>query len=116
MGRLQDAGIPLRQTINESDYDSWHAALQAPAEHAAFVVALEGDAVCEGCGGASGGLAGADDPVRDGAALRAGLSVGELCGGGRDNGEVISFAAVVLPSQRRKNAHDRDLTDSLQHD
>ena len=45
IGALQDAGIPLRQTINESDYDSWHAALQAPAEHAAFVVALAGDAV-----------------------------------------------------------------------
>jgi hypothetical protein len=45
IGALQDAGIPLRQTINESDYDSWHAALQAPADHAAFVVALAGDAV-----------------------------------------------------------------------
>jgi hypothetical protein len=45
VGALQDAGIPLRQTINESDYDSWHEALQAPAEHAAFIVALAGDAV-----------------------------------------------------------------------
>jgi len=45
IGALQDAGIPLRQTINESDYDSWHAALEAPAEHAAYVVALDGDAV-----------------------------------------------------------------------
>ncbi|MGP8259673.1 MAG: ArnT family glycosyltransferase [Acidobacteriaceae bacterium] len=45
IGALQDAGIPLRQTINESDYDSWHAALQAPADHAAFVVAMAGDAV-----------------------------------------------------------------------
>jgi len=45
IGALQDAGIPLRQTINESDYDSWHAALQAPAEHAAYVVSFEGDAV-----------------------------------------------------------------------
>jgi hypothetical protein len=45
IGALQDAGIALRQTINESDYDSWHAALQAPAEHVAFVVAFEGDAV-----------------------------------------------------------------------
>jgi hypothetical protein len=45
IGALEDAGIPLRQTINESDYDSWHAALQAPAEHAAYVVALQGDAV-----------------------------------------------------------------------
>jgi hypothetical protein len=45
IGALQDAGIALRQTINESDYDSWHAALQAPADHAAYVVALAGDAV-----------------------------------------------------------------------
>jgi hypothetical protein len=45
IGALQDAGIPLRQTINESDYDSWHAALEAPAEYAAFVVSFEGDAV-----------------------------------------------------------------------
>ena len=47
IGALEDAGIPLRQTINESDYDSWHAALQAPAEHAAYVVALEGDSVAK---------------------------------------------------------------------
>jgi hypothetical protein len=47
IGALEDAGIPLRQTINESDYDSWHAALEAPAEHAAYVVALEGDAVAK---------------------------------------------------------------------
>jgi len=47
IGALQDAGIPLRQTINESDYDSWHAALEDPANHAAYVVALEGDAVSQ---------------------------------------------------------------------
>jgi hypothetical protein len=34
IGALQDAGIPLRQTINESDWDSWHAALEDPAGHA----------------------------------------------------------------------------------
>jgi hypothetical protein len=45
IGALQDAGIPLRQTFNESDWDSWHAALKDPANHAAYVVALEGDAV-----------------------------------------------------------------------
>jgi len=45
IGALEDAGLALRQTINESDYDSWHAALQAPAEHAAYVVSFEGDAV-----------------------------------------------------------------------
>ena len=45
VGALQDAGIPLRQTINEGDYDSFHAALAAPAEHAAYVVAIAGDPV-----------------------------------------------------------------------
>lgn len=45
IGALQDAGIPLRQTINEGDYDSFHAALAAPAEHAAYVVAIAGDPV-----------------------------------------------------------------------
>jgi len=47
IGALQDAGIPLKQTINETDYDSWHAALEDPAGHAQFVVAMEGDAVSE---------------------------------------------------------------------
>ena len=47
IGALQDAGIPLRQTINETDYDTWHAALQDPARHAAYVVAFEGDAVAQ---------------------------------------------------------------------
>jgi hypothetical protein len=45
VGALQDAGIPLRQTINEGDYDSFQAALAAPAKHAAFVVAIAGDPV-----------------------------------------------------------------------
>jgi Dolichyl-phosphate-mannose-protein mannosyltransferase len=45
IGALQDAGIPLRQTINEGDYDSFQAALAAPAEHAAYVVAIAGDPV-----------------------------------------------------------------------
>ncbi len=45
IGALQDAGIPLRQTLNEGDYDSFHAALAAPAEHAAYVVAIAGDPV-----------------------------------------------------------------------
>ncbi len=38
-------GIPLRQTINESDLEIWRAALLAPASHAAIVVAFEGDEV-----------------------------------------------------------------------
>jgi hypothetical protein len=45
VGALQDAAIPLRQTINEGDYDTFHAALAAPAEHAAYVVAIAGDPV-----------------------------------------------------------------------
>jgi hypothetical protein len=47
IGALQDAGIPLRQTVNESDYDSWHAALEDPAGRAAYVIAFEGDAVAK---------------------------------------------------------------------
>jgi len=44
-GAVETAGIPLKQVINESDYDSFHAALQAPAEHAAVVIAIAGDPV-----------------------------------------------------------------------
>jgi hypothetical protein len=47
IGALQDAGIPLRRTINDSDWDSWHAALEDPAGHAAYVVAFDGDAVAK---------------------------------------------------------------------
>ncbi|MGH9561641.1 MAG: hypothetical protein ACRD3S_09325, partial [Terracidiphilus sp.] len=38
-------GIPLRQTINESDLQIWQAALLAPANHAAIVVTFDGDEV-----------------------------------------------------------------------
>ena len=38
-------GIPLRQTINEGDLLIWRTALAAPADHAAIVVAFDGDAV-----------------------------------------------------------------------
>lgn len=38
-------GIPLRQTINESDLDIYRAALAAPAAHAAIVLAFDGDEV-----------------------------------------------------------------------
>jgi hypothetical protein len=47
VGALQQAGLPLRQTINEGDRDSWNAALAAPADRAAFVVAIAGDAVSQ---------------------------------------------------------------------
>jgi len=39
------SGIPLRQTINESDREYLQAALAAPAKQAAIVVAFEGDDV-----------------------------------------------------------------------
>jgi hypothetical protein len=45
VGALEYAGIPLRQTVNEGDYDSFHAALAAPGAHAAYVVAIAGDPV-----------------------------------------------------------------------
>jgi hypothetical protein len=38
-------GIPLRQTINESDLEIYSAALAAPAAHAAIVLAFDGDEV-----------------------------------------------------------------------
>jgi len=38
-------GIPLRQTINESDQDIYRAALSAPAAHAAIVLAFDGDEI-----------------------------------------------------------------------
>ncbi len=38
-------GIPLRQTINESDLALWRAALESPASHAAVVVTFDGDEV-----------------------------------------------------------------------
>jgi hypothetical protein len=39
------SGIPLRQTINESDREYYQAALAAPATHAAIVLAFEGDEI-----------------------------------------------------------------------
>jgi hypothetical protein len=44
-GAVEAAGLPLKQIVNESDYASFHAALEAPAEHAAYVIAIAGDAV-----------------------------------------------------------------------
>ena len=38
-------GIPLRQTINESDLEIYRAALEAPAAHATIVLAFDGDEV-----------------------------------------------------------------------
>jgi len=44
-GAFERAGIPLRRTINETDYYRWIPALQHPAQSAAFVVASDHDAV-----------------------------------------------------------------------
>ncbi|HEY5084142.1 MAG TPA: hypothetical protein VII48_06465, partial [Rhizomicrobium sp.] len=38
-------GIPLRQTVNESDREFYRSALSAPAKHAALVLAFDGDEV-----------------------------------------------------------------------
>lgn len=38
-------GIPLRQTINESDFGIFRAALAAPSTHAAVIVAFDGDEI-----------------------------------------------------------------------
>jgi hypothetical protein len=45
IGAIQQAGIPLRQTLNEGDYYTWKPALDAPAQHAAYVIAIAGDPV-----------------------------------------------------------------------
>ena len=47
VGALQQAGIPLRRTINEGDYLTWQRALKDPAHNAAAVVAVDGDVVAE---------------------------------------------------------------------
>jgi hypothetical protein len=47
IGAVQQAGIPLRNIINEGDYYEWNAALQDPAAKADYVVALDGDAVAK---------------------------------------------------------------------
>ena len=47
IGAFQRAGIPLRRTINETDYYQWMPALQHPAQSAAFVIAADHDAVAQ---------------------------------------------------------------------
>ena len=42
---VADTGIPLRQTINESDKEFYRAALADPAAHARIVLAFDGDDV-----------------------------------------------------------------------
>jgi hypothetical protein len=50
------SGIPLRQTINESDKEFYTAALAAPAAHAAVVLAFEGDEIDRAVHSHPGGL------------------------------------------------------------
>jgi len=47
IGALQQAGIPLRQTLNEGEYYSWKAGLDNPASNSAYVVAIAGDPVSQ---------------------------------------------------------------------
>jgi hypothetical protein len=47
IGAFQRAGIPLRRTINETDYYQWIPALQHPAQSATFVIAADHDAVAK---------------------------------------------------------------------
>ncbi len=46
-GAVQQAGIPLMRTINDSDWLLWQHALLDPAHSARYVVALDGDAVAK---------------------------------------------------------------------
>jgi 4-amino-4-deoxy-L-arabinose transferase-like glycosyltransferase len=43
IGAVQQAGIPLVRTINDTDYLAWNSALSHPAQAAPFVVAIDGD-------------------------------------------------------------------------
>lgn len=45
VGALQDAGIPLRRTINEGDNLEWKRSLNSPAMAAPVLIALDGDPV-----------------------------------------------------------------------
>ncbi|HKD91747.1 MAG TPA: hypothetical protein VKB56_07580 [Terriglobales bacterium] len=45
VGALQQAGIPLRNVINEANHPFWQWALAAPAKEADFVVAITGDPI-----------------------------------------------------------------------
>ena len=47
IGAFQRAGIPLRRTINETDYYQWKPALEHPAQSAAFVITSDHDAVAQ---------------------------------------------------------------------
>jgi hypothetical protein len=50
------SGIPLRQTINESDQYIYRNALASPATHAAIVLAFDGDEIDSAVKARPGGL------------------------------------------------------------
>ena len=56
IGAFQRAGIPLRRTINETDYYQWKAALEHPAQSAAWVIAADHDAVAQAVAAHPAGL------------------------------------------------------------
>lgn len=47
VGAFQRAGIPLRRTINETDYYQWKDALSDPARSAEWIIAADKDAVAQ---------------------------------------------------------------------
>jgi hypothetical protein len=47
IGAFERAGIPLRRTINETDYYQWKPALEHPAQSASFVITSDHDAVAQ---------------------------------------------------------------------
>ena len=44
---LRRAGVPLRRVVNESNYPLWQQALEAPAHHADYVIAMDGGPVAQ---------------------------------------------------------------------
>ena len=44
---LRRAGVPLRRVVNESNYPLWQQALEAPSQHADYVIAMDGGPVAE---------------------------------------------------------------------
>src|SRR5579859_3663895 len=56
VGALQQAGIPLRHTLNEGNYGMWEPALANPALWVDYVVAQQGDAVWQSAQQHSGEL------------------------------------------------------------
>ncbi|HLI77549.1 MAG TPA: hypothetical protein VKV02_11430, partial [Acidobacteriaceae bacterium] len=47
VGAVQDAGRTLKSMVSEGDEKAWQAALAEPAQHAAYVIAMEGDPVAK---------------------------------------------------------------------